>query len=348
MAKRQDFCLTINCTAYLGLDPEEITPGQPDWGRFNDEMNRICLKLDRFYELLCSYIVYGFEIGAHGNYHVQAYCEMKRTISFDDFQHEFHVVTGLPKPHLEQRHKDQQHAANYCKKDGMFFEHGEIRQGARPGKRLEAIKVLQEKGYSRMVVEELDLIHCLNRNYAIDCENKSIGKSRRNDPDVECCWWFGEPGAGKSYAAEGWMIEMAGENYNFKQGDRKYFVEYDSRNKGVFLDNVTLHFHELEDFIGAAGKAPFGVEIKGGGFHCHAQFVAVTSVGSPVDLWNALEEKEKKGHNLNEILRRITHLYHCVLGIDGRIINEVRKDFSSLEHIDLNDPAMEYLQSPSD
>jgi hypothetical protein len=334
---------------YLGTDEEEITDRQPDWAIYADEQANIDVKISFFFRTMTMlYIVYGYEIGTGGNYHLQMYMEFEDSHSYEDVNLQWTVLTALPKLHLEQRKKDQQTAANYCKKDGQYIEIGEPRKGKKPGKRLEAIKMLKEIGYSKMVVEELDLIHSLNRNYAIDCENTAIGKSRRNDPDVECCWWFGEPGAGKSYAAEGWMLEMAGENYNFKQGDRKFFVQYDARNKGVFLDNVTLHFHELEDFIGAAGKAPFGVEIKGGGFHCHAQYVAVTSVGSPVDLWNALDEKERKGHNLNEILRRITHLYHCILGTEGRIINEVPKNFSSLDHIDLNDPAMAYLQSPSD
>jgi hypothetical protein len=83
--------------------------------------------VQRYLKAQSTYGVFGFEEGKNGTPHLQGYCEFRNARSFRA------VHRALRNAHLEQRRGTSLQAADYCKKDGNFWEHGIISQpqGAR-------------------------------------------------------------------------------------------------------------------------------------------------------------------------------------------------------------------------
>lgn len=67
-----------------------------------------------------SYLVYGKEVGESGTRHLQGYLELPK-------RHRLSQVKALlPTAHLEPRRGTAAQASDYCKKEGDFFEHGDV------------------------------------------------------------------------------------------------------------------------------------------------------------------------------------------------------------------------------
>lgn len=73
----------------------------------------------------CSYCVYGREVGENGTPHLQGFIYFKNARSFKS------VKTILPRAHLERMKGTPKEASDYCKKDGVFYEHGVLPQQGR-------------------------------------------------------------------------------------------------------------------------------------------------------------------------------------------------------------------------
>lgn len=95
------------------------------------------------------YLVWGFEIGEQGTPHLQGYVEFCSTKRMTGVKKTF----GLARMHCEIAKGTGLQNREYCSKDGLFEEHGEMRS-ARQGKRsdLDAVKEAIDDGMS-----ELDL-----------------------------------------------------------------------------------------------------------------------------------------------------------------------------------------------
>jgi hypothetical protein len=107
------------------------------------------------------YIVFGHEVGAQGTKHLQGYFQSNHNKK-DRFYKKFGIYVMAQERSTEQ-------ASNYCKKDGDFFEAGEIDMSVKgtmekhQGKHsdLDAVKELIEKGKSyNEIAEEISCI-CL-------------------------------------------------------------------------------------------------------------------------------------------------------------------------------------------
>ena len=67
---------------------------------------------------LAEYVVYGNETGEQGTPHIQGFVKFKHP------QHLKRLKQLLPRAHLEQQRGTAKQAADYCKKDGDYVEHG--------------------------------------------------------------------------------------------------------------------------------------------------------------------------------------------------------------------------------
>lgn len=63
------------------------------------------------------YLVFGYEVGENGTPHLQGYIELTKRLRFGGVKKLF-----PPRVHLEARRGTAEEAADYCKKDGVFFE----------------------------------------------------------------------------------------------------------------------------------------------------------------------------------------------------------------------------------
>lgn len=74
--------------------------------------------------LITTYLVWGREVGENGTPHLQGYVEFRSRWDLLRCQRSF--MRGA---HYEQRRGTPQEAAEYCKKDGQYTEHGTISRG---------------------------------------------------------------------------------------------------------------------------------------------------------------------------------------------------------------------------
>ncbi|GAC77787.1 replication protein, partial [uncultured marine virus] len=97
MAQSKHWCFTIN-----------------NWNAEDDE---------RLQELgnNCEYLVYGYETGAQGTPHLQGYVVFRTKVRMG-------IARGLlgGRAHVEIKRGTPLQAATYCKKEGLFFETGEL------------------------------------------------------------------------------------------------------------------------------------------------------------------------------------------------------------------------------
>jgi len=70
--------------------------------------------------LKCRYLVFGFEVGKNETPHLQGLICFKSQVSFKS------IKKKIPRAHVEPKRGTFEEASNYCKKDGNFFESGEL------------------------------------------------------------------------------------------------------------------------------------------------------------------------------------------------------------------------------
>lgn len=88
---------------------------------------------------LLTYLICGIERGAGGTPHLQGYLEVPTRQRFSGVC----KIPGLGRAHLETRKGNSKQAAEYCRKEGDFFEVGEISQ-VRQGKRTDLDDAIED------------------------------------------------------------------------------------------------------------------------------------------------------------------------------------------------------------
>jgi hypothetical protein len=216
--------------------------GSVDWNDFVDQQVEIdgnllnCLRI-----LNTMYFVYGYEVGNGRNLHIQGYMEFNYSTRRSTITNAF-GANHLPAPHLEGRMGTRQQAIDYCKKEGMFIQSNE--EGEREevkNKRSAMVDMVKEHGYAWVVKNELEGAHLLNKPVCQLYDDLTVGPSRYNDPPVQFNWYFGRPGAGKTYAAEMWVSNGQTEEFTFKHSGERLFATFNPRMKNALIDNITLN-----------------------------------------------------------------------------------------------------------
>lgn len=150
---------------------------------------------DRIIELECRYLVVGKETGESGTPHLQGYIELAGQKRFST------VKKMLPKAHIEFRRGTPSEAATYCKKDGDFFEKGEI---SRPGDRTD-LRQIQERINNReetvLQIRQRDpmLYHQYGRT--LNQLEDDLMEITYRQQLTRGFWLWGGTGAGKSFLA---------------------------------------------------------------------------------------------------------------------------------------------------
>lgn len=137
------------------------------------------------------YLVVGRERGENGTPHLQGYIHYQFPKSFSSVKRE------LPKAHIEKRQGTPEQAAEYCKKDGDYYEHGIL-----PETSGEATKILWKTILDKAKCGDTQWIE---DNYPkIWIQSSHRLQSLRStetallDGDLQHEWWVGPTGTGKS------------------------------------------------------------------------------------------------------------------------------------------------------
>lgn len=121
---------------------------------------------------LCKYIVIGKETGESGTPHLQGFLILKKKTKIK-------TVTGWIKGHTEPARGKNEEAANYCKKDGVFFEHGTYPKGK--GARTDIAEFLDavKRGADDLVLAE-EHPDCYAKYQRAKENLRTVSKKKRN------------------------------------------------------------------------------------------------------------------------------------------------------------------------
>lgn len=270
MSKFRNLCFTLN-----------------NWGA--DE-----LKLLKEYD--ASYIVIGKEVGENGTPHLQGYLEVSNPRSFSAIKKKF------PRCHFEQRRGTAKQAADYCKKDGDFFETGSMScQGVRND--LVALKEQIQSGVSvdTIVQENPRAFHEFGRTLT-RLEDIELRKKFRNFM-TEGIWLFGGTGVGKSHRA---MENYHPDTHYIWKDDKGWQDDYTGQETVIINDfRGSITYRTMLELV---DKWPFHLSRRG---RAPAPFLAkkviITSSLPPEEIYTNLSERD----SLEQLYRRFT-VYHVI------------------------------------
>lgn len=216
--------------------------------------------LQRFGETYCIYMVLGKEVGESGTPHIQGflYFENPRAYPCKKFRA---ISNGA---HDEMLRGTPKQAADYCKKDGDFWEFGEVpSQGARTDW-VKALEDIKSQGVVQAVENQPHLIPCVR---ALSSFKQMSMKSTHRDVQVHVL--IGPPGCGKT--------KWAWDNYPdlYTKPDGQWWDGY-AGEETVLLDDFggDLAYTTL---LKVLDRYPLQLPVKGGFVAAKYTTVIITS-----------------------------------------------------------------------
>ena len=253
----------------------------------------ICLTLNNWteeeYDALraceCKYIVLGKEVGENDTPHIQGYIEFRSPRNFTAIKKQF------PRIHIEERMGTAQQAAEYCKKEGDFWENGVLsKQGGR--KDIELVKEAVIKG------ENMRIITMEATSYQAIRTAEILLKyhERQRDFAPHVVWLWGPTGCGKTRTA----LEELGEDVWISDKTLKWWEGYDA-HENVLIDEFRKDFCTFHELLRILDRTPYRVEYKGGSRQLLAKKIYITSCYSPEQVYDTRED-------IGQLLRRVSEV----------------------------------------
>lgn len=233
-------------------------------------------------EIKYKYIVLGDEIGESGTPHIQGYIVFTSPISFSS------IKKKIPKAHIEVSKGNAEQNRDYCSKQTLLYEDGDIPLKA--GKRTDidhVREVLQETPSMR----EVTLVAQSYQAVKIAEQYLKYHEKKRDwKPTVK--WYYGGTGTGKSKAA----YEELEDPYTCADTN-KWWEGYDA-HENVIIDDFRKDFIKFHDLLKLLDRYPYRIECKGSSRQLLARTIIITTPYHPKDTYENQED-------INQLLRRI-------------------------------------------
>lgn len=247
------------------------------------------------------YIVIGHEVGENGTPHLQGFVCFENARSFKQLK------ALIPRAHIEIKcgNSTFKQASDYCKKDGNFFEQGNLpkdpaAKGEDEKTRWAAIIELARAGDWETLCEEypveyatklkmLEYLHAKRPRVLEECEDA-----------IPHEWIYGPPGTGKSRTARD-----QNPGAFIKDPTEKWWDGYDGEDVVIIDDFDRFQIKQGGDMKRWLDRYPFQAQVKGGYYKARPSKIIVTSNYHPSEIWD--DEITVKA-----ILRRVK-LVHLVL-----------------------------------
>lgn len=236
------------------------------------------------------YMIYGEEkCPDTGRLHYQGYVEFDNALRMGAVKTIFNDDTL----HLEKRRGTQEQAIEYCKKDGVYVEHG---FPTRQGRRTDLKKIIDDHKTIEEVMDKEPQVYCQYRKGLLDIYARKVEQRLQNIRDVKVYVYWGVTGSGKTYKAI-----MENQDYyqamTVNKGDRLFFDGYKGQSTLIideFYGQINYAF-----MLRICDKYKLQVEVKGGTTWAQWTKVIITS-NSPPQSWYPDQQ------NIDPLLRRIT------------------------------------------
>lgn len=257
--------------------------------------NPKCIEKIKCFLKDCKYAIFGEEIGESGTPHLQGYAEWKNSKSFNA------IRKGLENGHIETRKGTGKEAADYCKKDGKVWEHGEA--PAEPGKRTDLNDTLTDIK-SGMSLKDCIITGSVKNYQGIRMAEKLLEimeLPRTTKPKVR--WYYGSTGTGKSYTAKK-EAEEIGDVY-YANANGKWFNGYD-KHKCIIINDIRHDWKKFSDLLMFLDENPYRVETKGGMRQFLAEEIWITCPRHPRDEYRYCDEDLEQLTSRIDIIREFT------------------------------------------
>jgi len=241
--------------------------------------------------------------------HAQGYIRFKNAKSFAA------ALAKLPPgTHLEKRRKSHEVAANYCKKDGHYYEHGRLpEQGKRSD--LEILVDHIDAGgsladYLRIPGATLQAARCY---YTIS--NALEGSVNTRNPEKQVLWYYGPPGSGKTFHARmqnphAW-VSLAGDGY-------RWFDRYTGQDTAILdevhSENTRQHINVFHRLLHEYSET---VQVKGSTVTWHPEKVIICSLQSPQEFAQEVYHSHEYALQLERRIDRI-YSHERFTGLEGQ------------------------------
>jgi len=232
-------------------------------------------------KLKYKYLIIGDEVGESGTPHLQIYFHLKSQAKFKVIKKKF------PKAHIEPALGNDKQNQEYCSKQNILFEDGELsEQGKRTD--IETIReILTDGGNMRDIVSIAKSTQSIRMG---EIHLKYFEKKRNWKPHVS--WYWGATGTGKSKRAHEEMPDayVAMETGTWWEG-------YDA-HEDVIIDDMRKNFSTFSRLLVLLDRYETRVECKGGSRQFVPKRIIITSCYSPEQMYETRED-------IQQLLRRI-------------------------------------------
>lgn len=247
------------------------------------------------------YLCVGREVGAQGTPHLQGFFIATSPIRLANCKR-----TLGDRYHFEPARGTSTQAADYCKKDGDFWELGQLRgeQGRRVDLESACEELSKHRDLARFKLEHPSLWVKYPRGFSTLLDKSP----RREKPKT--CWIYGPTGVGKTR----FVHDKFGATHSiwFSSGPMRWFDGYYDQEVCVF-DDFRGSYLQLSVLLRLLDRYPVRVEIKGGSVEFTPRYIFITSPFSPRETYPGVED-------VGQLLRRLDFLLH--FGRGGEITKE--------------------------
>lgn len=234
-----------------------------------------------------SYVVCGKEVApSTGTLHLQGYVYFKSQRAFSSVK----ALLG-DRAHIEAAKASAKKNRDYCTKDGVWFEHGEMPQ---PGARTDIAHIRKVLDGGGNMKEVTAVAHSMQAVSIAKEYLKYHEKPRDWKPEVH--WYHGSTGAGKTRQAREWL----GDGTYTCLDNGKFWEGYDA-HESVLIDDMRRDFCKYHQLLKILDRYEYRVETKGGSRQLRARKIAITAPYPPDEMYNTRED-------INQLLRRIDRI----------------------------------------
>lgn len=260
--------------------------------------------------LECSYIVVGEEVGASGTPHLQGYVEFANAKTMSAVKK---LLGG--RAHLEPRKGTPLQASDYCKKDGMFTERGNLSQQGKRSDLHEVADLVRERGIEGVIDEVPHMF--IKYAKGIERLNELYMRPRTEKPKV--VWLWGKSGVGKTREAFNVPDDATVYSWNQTKWWNGYAQQFRIVIDDFTFDKTDSSFRYLLKLL---DRYHLKVETKGGMVEINSPEIYITSEFPP-DTWF------ESGNSLNQVLRRLDEVTEVVKTADVNFDDEIINDDST-------------------
>lgn len=232
------------------------------------------------------YVVVGAERGEMGTPHLQGYVHFRNGKSLTA------VSKLLPGAHLEPARGSPKQNQDYCKKQGDWFETGQIPS---QGKRTDIDEVRELVQAKRPMIEILDVATSYQSAKFAELYRKYQPITPRTH--VLACWIYGPSGSGKTHLA----YEAVGSTPCYSKPGSKWWDGYDYQDC-VLWDDFRCSDYPAQDLYRLLQPRPCRVENKGGSIEISSTLFLITSIKAPWEVY--------PGEDSIQLIRRLDLLVY--------------------------------------